>query len=369
MALAVILVLIAVAAVLFQLLSPWWLTPLASNWGLMDDTLMITLVITGVVFVAINCFIAYAVIRFRNRPGHRAAFEPHNKKLEWWLTGITSAGVIAMLAPGLWVYADLIDPPKDAMVIEVVGQQWQWRFRYPGKDGQLGVTEIRFVSADNPYGLNPDDPYGKDDVLVSAPEMHVPLGKPVRMLQRSKDVLHNFYVPQLRAKMDLVPGLVTYFWFKPTRAGRFEVMCAEYCGLAHYNMRAHIVVEPEEKFVAWLGQQPTYASAAAAPTGKADNLAAQGRELSQARGCLACHSIDGAASIGPTWKNLYGKTETLIGGATVVVDDAYLQKSITEPNAQVVQGFQPLMPPATFNEQEMSAVIAYIKELSGKGAQ
>lgn len=365
MALAIALVLIAVVAVLFQLLSPWWLTPLASNWKLMDDTLLITLVITGVVFVVINLFIAYAVVRYRHRPGHRAAFEPHNRKLEWWLTGITTAGIVAMLAPGLWVYADLIAAPKDALVFEVVGQQWNWRYRFPGKDGQLGVTDVRFVSAENPFGLNPNDPNSQDDVLVAGSEVRVPVGQPIKVVQRSLDVLHNFYVPQFRVKMDLVPGLVSTVWFTPTQTGRFEVMCAEFCGLAHYNMRSHIVVEPADRFVAWLDAQPTYAQTLAkAGAPAADVLVAQGRALAQSRGCLACHSLDGKPGVGPTWKGLYGKTETLAGGAQVKVDDDYLRRSIADPNAQIVQGFAPVMPPATLNDDEMKALLAFIRDAS-----
>jgi cytochrome c oxidase subunit 2 len=374
MALAVVLTLIAVGAVAFQLLSPWWLTPLASNWKLMDDTLLITLVITGVVFVAINLFMAWAIIRYRHRPGHRAAYEPHNKKLEWWLTGVTSAGIVAMLAPGLWAYADLIDSPKESMVVEVLGQQWQWRYRLPGNDGRLGTSDVSFVSGTNPFGLNPKDRHGQDDVVVAAPELHIPVGKPVKLLQRSHDVLHNFYVPQFRVKMDLVPGLVSQVWFTPTVAGRYEVMCAEYCGLAHANMRSHVVVEDEATFKKWLAEQPTFAQAQA-PTGAQPAAAgggagagtgdavSQGRELATSRGCTACHTIDGKPSIGPTWLGLYGKTETLVGGGTVKVDDAYLKKSITEPTAQVVQGFPPVMPPSNLNDREIDAVIEYMKSV------
>jgi cytochrome c oxidase subunit 2 len=368
MALAISLVLIAVAAVVFQLLSPWWLTPLASNWGLMDDTLMITLVITGVVFVAINGFIAWAILRYRHRPGHKAAYEPHNKRLEWWLTAITSAGIIAMLAPGLWAYAALISPPPDSTVVEVIGQQWQWRFRFPGKDGKLGLSDVRFIKSDNPFGLNPDDPNAQDDVLVDAPELHLPLNRPVKVVQRALDVLHDFDVPQIRVKMDMVPGLVSTFWFTPTQAGRFEIVCAEYCGLAHYNMRGHVVVEPEDKFRAWLAAQPTFAQARAksASGGAADGLVEQGRALAQSRGCVACHSVDGRPGIGPTWKGLYGKIESLTGGTTVKVDDAYIRRSILEPNAEVVQGFQPVMPAQSFNDQELNALIAYIKQASAQ---
>lgn len=261
MALALALVAIVVASVLFHFASPWWFTPLASNWGLLDDTILITLVITGVVFVAVNLFVAVAIVRFRHRAGQRAAFEPENRRLEGWLTLVTTAGIVAMLAPGLYVYSQMITPPADAAQVEVLGQQWQWRYRLPGADGRLGRSDVRFVSADNPFGLNPDDPQGRDDVLVAGPELHLPLDRPVEVLLRSHDVLHNFYVPQFRVKMDLVPGLVSRFWFTPTRTGRFEVLCAELCGLAHYNMRSHVVVEDEAAYRAWLAAQPTFAAA------------------------------------------------------------------------------------------------------------
>lgn len=261
MALAIALVVIVVATVVFHFASPWWFTPIASNWGLLDDTILITLVITGAVFVAVNLFVAVAIVRFRHRAGHRAAFEPENRRLEGRLTLLTTAGIVAMLAPGLYVYSQMIAAPADAAPVEVLGQQWQWRFRFPGADGRLGRTDVRHVSADNPFGLNPDDPHGRDDVLVASPELHLPLDRPVAMLLRSHDVLHNFYVPQFRVKMDLVPGLVSRFWLTPTRAGRFEILCAELCGLAHYNMRGHVVVEDEAAFRAWLAAQPTFAAA------------------------------------------------------------------------------------------------------------
>ena len=361
MALAVALIFIVVATVLFHFMSPWWLTSLASNWQQMDDALTITLVITAAVFIAINLFIAYAVFRFRHREGSRASHKHGNKKLEWWLIGVTTVGIVAMLAPGLAVYARLIDPPKDALVFEVLGQQWQWRYRLPGKDGKLGVTDIRFVSADNPFGLNPADPNGQDDILIDSQEIHVPLNKPVKALLRSKDVLHDFFVPQFRTRMNMVPGLVTYFWFTPTKLGRYEVMCAQLCGLGHSNMRGYVLVEPEAAYQAWANAQPTFAHAAASSGKPADPLSMQGRLLAQARGCVACHSMDGSAGVGPTWKGLYGKTETLQDGTTVVVDDAYLKESILNPNAKIVRGYQAIMPPQGFNEQELAALIAYIK--------
>src|SRR5690349_4993047 len=131
MGMAIALIVIVAGSVLFQLLSPWWTTPIASNWAQMDHTLTITVVITGIFFVAINLFVVYALLKYRHRTGQRAAYEPGNHRLERWLVGLTTIGVAALLAPGLVVYADYVNPPRDAMVLEVVGQQWQWRYRFP----------------------------------------------------------------------------------------------------------------------------------------------------------------------------------------------------------------------------------------------
>ena len=259
MAVALILLLVAVASVLFHLFSPWWWTPIASNWRYIDDTITITFLITGVVFVAIVGFMAYCVYRFHHKEGQKAAYEPENKKLEWWLTIGTAVGVGAMLAPGLVVWHQFVTVPADATEIEVMGQQWRWSYRLPGKDGRLGTTDVRNISSDNPLGLNPHDPHGQDDVVVESGDLHLPIGKPVKVLLRSVDVLHNFYVPEFRAKMDMVPGSVTYFWLTPTQTGTFDVLCAELCGLAHSQMRGKVVVEEESKYQAWLEQQQTFA--------------------------------------------------------------------------------------------------------------
>lgn len=259
MAVALILLLVAVASVLFHFMSPWWWTPIASNWQYIDNTIIITFWITGAVFVAIVAFIAYCVLRFRHREGQRAAYEPENKKLEGWLTVGTAIGVAAMLAPGLVVWNQFVTVPADAAQIEVMGQQWRWSYRLPGKDGRLGTTDARNISADNPLGLNPNDPNGQDDIVIDGGDLHLPVGKPIKVLLRSIDVLHDFYVPEFRAKMDMIPGSVTYFWFTPTRTGFFEVLCAELCGVAHAQMRSMVVVEEEAKYHAWLQKQQTFA--------------------------------------------------------------------------------------------------------------
>jgi len=285
MAIAIVLILLVVGSVLFQFLSPWYFTPIASNLGAIDDTISVTFWVTGFVFVAVNLFMAYCVIRYRQRKGSRAAYQPENKKLEWWLTGLTTVGVAAMLAPGLFVWANFVTVPSEAAVFEVLGQQWNWRYRFPGKDGKLGTVDARNVTDDNPYGMNRDDPNGQDDILVAGPEVHLPTGKPVKLLLRSIDVLHNFAVPQFRAKMDLVPGLVTFFWFTPTRTGTFDLLCNELCGVGHYAMRGKVVIEEERAFQAWLTGHPTFAQTAALPAGDA----AAGKQLYAV--CAACHGL------------------------------------------------------------------------------
>ena len=296
MALAIILVLLVVGSVLFHFLSPWWFTPIASNWTSIDDTIGLTFWVTGFVFVAVNLFMAYAVLRYRHRKGARAQYEPENKKLEWWLVGLTTVGIVTMLAPGLVTWANIIRVPENAAVVEVIGQQWHWSYRFPGKDGVMGTVNSRLVSDANPFGMNPDDPNGKDDVLIASQEVHLPIGKPVKVLLRSKDVLHNFTVPQFRVKMDLVPGMVPYIWFTPTRTGKFDILCSELCGTAHFAMRGKVVVEEEAAFQAWLSGHPTFAQTSI----QAADDAAAGKSLYAL--CAACHGVQGegnAALHGP----------------------------------------------------------------------
>lgn len=259
MVVALILLLVAIGSVLFHLFSPWWWTPIATDWSYIDHTINITFWITGFVFTAVIAFMAYCVFRFHHREGRQADYNPENKKLEWWLSVGTGVGVAAMLAPGLVVWHQFVTVPADATEVEVMGQQWQWSFRLPGKDGRLGTSDVRNISPENPMGLNGDDPHGQDDVVIDNGDLHLPIGKPVKVLLRSVDVLHDFYVPEFRAKMDMVPGMVTYFWIKPIRTGTFDVLCAELCGAAHYQMRAKVIIEDEKDYHAWLEQQKTFA--------------------------------------------------------------------------------------------------------------
>lgn len=285
MKIALALIVLAVGSVVFHVLSPWWWTPIASNWDYIDHTIILTFWITGAVFVAIVLFMAYCLLRFRHRSGRQAAYEPENKRLEWWLTILTSAGVAALLTPGLFVWYQFVTVPKEADVVEIIGQQWQWNFRLPGKDGVLGTADTRNVSPENPLGLNPKDPNGQDDVLITGGDLHLPLNRPVRVLLRAIDTIHGFYVPEFRAKMDMVPGTVTYFWFTPTRPGTFTAICAELCGSGHYTMRGVVVVEEQNAYQAWLQEQPTFQETSADAgngTDKRPSLASSGSETDSA---------------------------------------------------------------------------------------
>ncbi len=287
MAIAVVLVLLVVGSIIFHFMSPWWFTPIASNWTTMDDTVILTFWVTGIVFIAVNLFLAWVVIRYRHHKGQKADYEPENKRLEWWLTIVTSVGVAAMLAPGLFVWGKFVSVPEDAAIVEAIGQQWHWSFRFPGKDGELGASDASLVSPGNPFGLDPDDPHGNDDVLIASPELRLPVDRPVKVLLRSKDVLHNFTVTQFRVKMDLVPGMITHLWLTPTVPGEYEILCEELCGIGHFAMRGRVVVTPQADFDTWLAAQPTFgemqAMAAADPLAGAAHYGV----------CMACHGPSG----------------------------------------------------------------------------
>lgn len=276
MVIAIVLVVVAIGSVLFHIWSPWWFTELASNWGAIDGLIEFTMLITGIVFVAVVLFTALAIYKFRYNEDRRAAYEPENKKLELLLTIVTAVGVIALLAPGLSVWADFVTVPEDAAEFEAIGEQWQWTYRFPGDDGKLGTADVANTTYDNPFGMVADDPNGQDDILIEDNELHLPIGSPIKVLLRSKDVLHDFYVPQFRAKMDLVPGLESYFWFTPTKEGTYDLLCAELCGTGHYNMKGKVTIESEEAFKAWLANYPTYAETVPTPS-DTDGGAASGQ--------------------------------------------------------------------------------------------
>ena len=356
MVFAFALILLVVGTVLFHFLSPWWFTPIASNWVMMDRTVNITFWVTGIVFVAVNLFMAYAVIRYRHRGKdhqQRAEYRPENKKLEWWLTGITSVGIAALLAPGLVVWANFVTVPAGTSEVEVFAQQWNFNYRFPGKDGKLGTTDIRLVSPDNPFGMDPHDPNGQDDILVSSPELHLPLNKAIKVVLRSKDVNHQFAVPQFRVKMDIVPGMVTYFWLTPTRTGAFDALCEQLCGMAHFTMRGRVVVDEDNAFQTWLSQQPTYAQATAANAGDAT----AGQALYTV--CGSCHGSQAEGNRELNAPKLSGQASWYL-----VKQLQYFKQGIRGTNDKDVYGKQ-MAPFGTLlvNDTAIKNVVAYINSL------
>lgn len=287
MAIAIALIVLLLGSILFHFLSPWYLTELASNWGSIDNTISISFWVCGFVFAAVNLFMAYAIVRYRYRSEKRARYEPENKKLELWLTVITTIGIASLLAPGLLTWGKYVNVPDNAQQVEVVGQQWNWSFRFPGEDGKFGAVRAELVSVDNTFGMDPDDPRGRDDVLVDHARVLLPVGEPVKAMLRSKDVIHNMQVAQFRAKMDLVPGQVSYLWIEPKRKGEFEILCAELCGIAHFAMRGVVEVVERPAFESWLEQQPTWGEVASREPGDPQ----VGKQLYAT--CVSCHGEQG----------------------------------------------------------------------------
>ena len=254
----IIFFLVILGSILFHIFTPWYWTDVASNWGSMDDTITLTFWIGGGVFILVCLFMVYCVFKYSYKEGRKAEYKPEDKKLERILTWLTTLGVAALLAPGLIVWNQFINVPSNAIHVDVMAWQWGWQYRLPGKDEKLGTTSVANISENNPFGINLDDPYGKDDILIQSDKLNLKNNRPVKILLRSVDVLHNWYVPQFRAKMDAVPGTITYYWFEPNKIGEYEVLCAEYCGVGHYGMRGRVEVQDEQNYENWLDEQETF---------------------------------------------------------------------------------------------------------------
>jgi cytochrome c oxidase subunit 2 len=359
MAIAVVLVLLVVGSIIFHFLSPWWFTPIASNWSTMDDTVILTFWVTGIVFVVVNLFLAWVVWRYRHRKDQKATYDPENRKLEWWLTIVTSIGVAAMLAPGLFVWGKFVIVPKDAAIVEAVGQQWHWSFRFPGDDGELGHSDASLVTPDNPFGLDQEDPKGRDDVLVASPELHLPVDQPVKVLLRSKDVLHNFTVPQFRVKMDLVPGMITYLWLTPTVPGEFEILCEELCGVGHFAMRGRVVVTPREEFDTWLAALPTFGETQA--LAKADPLAG----ATTYAVCTACHGPSGEGNPALNAPRLAGQEAWYLRRQIHAFRDGLRGAKEGDTYGAQMRAFASMLP----DDAAIRNLTAYIETLPGQANQ
>ncbi len=257
MLLAPIVWIFAVVIVAIFIGKVWWFPPPINEHGaLYDQQFMNTLIVTGVVFFLAQMALGWVIFRFRDRGGRASYTEGNNKMEVLWTSGafVLFVGAVLM-STSLWAGFHFSPTKEGAMRIELMGKQFSWSFRYPGPDGKFGKLDIKQINdaGGNPFGIDEKDPAGKDDVTSSA--VRVPVGKPILLVMRSRDVIHNFFVRELRLKQDLVPGMEIPFRFQADKIGSYEVACSELCGLGHHQMRTTLEVLSAEDFEKWLKAQ------------------------------------------------------------------------------------------------------------------
>ncbi len=309
-------------------LSTLFMPPQASTVaGEVDALFYFIFYVTLFFFVLVVSLIVFFSIRYRRRKSDETTSGvAHNTALELLWTVVPAILVIVIFAWGFKTFIRMSVVPNDPLEIKVTAQRWWWRFDYP-------------------------------DGLTSVNELVVPLGRPVKLLMSSTDVIHSFYVPGFRIKKDVLPNRYTIAWFEGTSEGTFDIYCAEYCGKGHSEMLGKVRVVPENDYKKWLAE-----------TGAVDEsvpLDQLGARLFVSRACNTCHSTTGASGVGPTFLNLFGHEVMFANGGRGVADENYLRRSILEPQADVVAGFQPVMPTyqGILTNREIDALIAYIKSL------
>lgn len=300
------------------------------------------LIIAGVcalLFVVVISLMLYFASRYRKeRSGSATDIEGH-APLELSFLGVSVALVLALFYVGWGPYFEVRrNAPAGAMKIMGHAQTWSWSFEY--------------------------------DNGMTSPRLFIPVNTPVRMQLTSADLIHSFYVPAFRIKQDIVPGSQTDTWFIADKTGEYDLMCTEYCGTGHSGMLSKAVVVSESEFEVWKagGEAVPEEKKKAEPQAQAAEKKPSGEALFKEKGCSACHSVDGSKSVGPTLKGVYGsKVKVVANGKEkeVTVDDEYIRRSELEPNAEVVAGFQPIMPPqkGILKEEEIKAIMEYIKTL------
>jgi len=320
-----------------------WLPEQASEHARQVDALHYFVIITTMVAAA-GVFLAaiYFFIRYRRKSDDDVTPFVHPTALhEAVFVVVPLALFLVWFAIGFPQYVRLSLPPADAMDVYVQGKKWMWKFAYPG--GPSSIDSLR-----------------------------VPVNRPVRLLITSRDVIHSFYVPALRLKMDALPGRYTQTWFQADKPGRYEIFCTEYCGVGHSAMLGELVVMPEVEYDQWIAEQRRFDLAAAQDSGPSAaqvmpgaNLTEEGRRVASLQGCLKCHSVDGSRHIGPTWVDLYQRNQKLKDGKAVVADEGYLTKSMMDPAAEIVEGYQNVMPTyqGKMSPPEVAAVVEFIKSL------
>lgn len=305
----------------------FFLPPQKSTVASDIDMLFNFITYTGLILlVAIVATIIYFAYKYRRRsPDDKTSLVDHNNALEVaWAVGPFILVVIVFVW-GFRGFMDLRNVPGDAYEIHVTGKSWLWEFSYSS-----GAREVNVL--------------------------HVPVGRPIKLVMSSSDVIHSFSVPDFRVKQDVLPGRYTTLWFEATETGESHIFCTEYCGLSHSDMIGKVIVHTQEDFDEWLKSS----------SGKPEDmpLAEWGEMLYTKYSCNTCHSTDGSAIIGPTFQGIWGATHQFTNGTSAVVDENYIRESIEVPSAKVVAGYDPVMPPFTsFTDEDINAIIEFIKGL------
>jgi len=305
----------------------FWLPEAASSSaGQVDAGWSLVLWVSAFFFVLVVGAMSYFALRYRRRSEREIPDAPdHSTRLEIAWTVIPVAIVMVLFVVGFKGFLHQQIAPAGAMEVSVTAEKWMWTFAY-------------------------------DNGAVSVNELRVPLGKPVKLVMSSKDVIHSFYVPEFRLKKDVVPNSYTTAWFEATELGEMTITCTEFCGTGHSAMTGKLLVMPQKDFEEWM---------ASGGEEKGVEPAVAGARLATKLACVTCHSTDGKPGVGPTWKGLSGHEVKLADGSTVRADEEYLRESITDPNAKVVEGYQPVMPvfKGLVSQKQLDALVAYIKSL------
>lgn len=244
---------------------------LASDRGYLDSLYYVILGITGAAYVLYQIVLGYVIYRYRgDRPDAVSSHWHESHKLELTWTLGTAVILVPIVVTGLLYWDRVRAPaPDDAVTVMAVGAQFQWDFQYPGADGEFGAYDPTLYAIDNQIGLDESDPAAGDDWVLTN-QLVLPVDRPARILMRSKDVQHAFFLPNFRVKQDLVPGMMTEVWFTPVKVGEYEIACAELCGLGHYRMRAFLSVKDDADYAAWVAENAPAPPAVEAPDPEAN---------------------------------------------------------------------------------------------------
>src|ERR1051326_3473279 len=266
-----------------------------------------------VLFLGIAVPAIYFAWRYRYRPGRVTPHVTHNTPLEIIWSVLPLLLCVGIFFWGLKGWMEYAVAPGEAMEVQVTAKQWLWKFEYP--DGSATINDL-----------------------------HVPVNKPVKFIMTSEDVIHDFFVPDMRVKHDIIPGRYTEIWFTPTVMGPHNFTCAEYCGKDHSGMKGMMTVENDAAFAKFLETGGTEWEDYFNGKDPKKTPADWGKIQYETKGCNSCHTLDGSKSKGPSWKGIFGKMEKLNNGSTVLVDEGYVRESMLSPQAKVVAGFEPIMP-------------------------